>query len=900
MNPPISFSRFQSVTQLENYLIDDALERYSGLFGQPGGGFIYYAYDDAIALPSAIPESIPAVANTTAFSETNTQVDGVDEADLVETDGEFIYQVNGQLLTVVDARNPRNIKIGDQFDVSIAVDSVFSGSLTNTAANPDIAITAIDPAFGSSFIGWNAIDGMYLWGDRLTVISSGYVPGTPQDNTSAYPTWWVPGIPQVQVTVFDVSDPTQLEVVESSTIEGSLQTSRAIADQVFVVTNNNFQLPGPELIEDDSAENQNNQNGNTSEELNSIPIQNDIILPPYYGGPTGTYETRDAYLARVEGQVLDLVLPDIKTLDGNGNEVFSGQLLDATDIYTPLDETPWQLTTLSTFDVDDEHLGVDDATSIPTDWVSNVFVSKDYLYLLKDVYEDGSSQTEILQLDLDTSELVAKGRVPGYIDNQFSADEHDGFLRISTTTGFGENSKNNVYVLEQDGTALNTVGKIEGLAPGERIFSTRFQGDYGFVVTFRQVDPLFTLDLSNPRNPKVEGELKIPGFSEYLQVIADGERTLLLGVGRDADPETGRAGALKVSLFDVTDLANPIEVDNFIFEGDFTSSEALWDHLAITYSPEHNLLAIPAQYYSREDFSSKTRLQVFQVDGENGLTSLGEIDHGDDWINRSLYIADTLFAVSNQEISAHQIPSLNQLSTITWSGNGRGREVIVPSVETTFVAGDRDDVITGSVSQDVISGSQGHDEIRGRAGDDDLSGDEGDDVIFGGPGNDRLNGGKGDDEIRGGKGNDRLFGRRGDDLLAGGPGKDWLFGGVGADELTGNGGRDRFLFKKAKDSLLRSYDTITDLKIGTDVVRGRYEVSAEDVLQLGSIDDLQPATIRTLLTRSTFVAKGAATFQVNDQTFLALNDKEAGFQAQKDSIIKITGFTGDLADLQIT
>ena len=624
--------------------------------------------------------------------------------------GQFIYQVNGQLLTIVDAQNEQDLNIVNQF--SFDPDAETATPNNNGSSNLRLAIDYFYPVDG-----WSTIDGMYLQGDRLTVIASGWSPREDQataDETSFY----YPGssgVNEVQVTVFDVANPNTINVLERTTLEGSLITSRAIGDEVFVVTSHDFQLPGPEIIPDPESSTDIPSGDQGASDSNAVATDA-LIYPPYPSN--GTYETQEQYLERIEEQALDLALPNVATIDGKGQDVTSGLLSQPTDIYHPLDEQPWQLTSVSTFDVGDNHLGVDEATSIPTDWIGEVFVSQDYLYLLRTTYQGNKSTTEILQYDLESSNLVAKGEVPGSIDNQFSVDEHEGFLRISTTTGFGNNSSNNVYVLEENGSTLDIVGKVENLAPGERIFSTRFQGEYGFVVTFRQVDPLFALDLSNPTNPVVKGELKIPGFSEYLQVIEDGDRRLLLGVGRDADPETGQAGALKVSLFDVTDLANPTEIDNYIFAGDFTYSDALWDHLAITYSPVHKLLAIPAQYYNYQDYSSETKLHVFEVDGTDGLSRLGEVEHGEDWINRSLYIDDTLFAVSSQEISAHRIPTLKELDSVSWSGQGQAEEIVLPVDSAPFVGGETDDVISGSVRRDVINGQDGYDEIYGEQGDD--------------------------------------------------------------------------------------------------------------------------------------------------------------------------------------
>ncbi|MGK7890349.1 MAG: beta-propeller domain-containing protein [Leptolyngbyaceae cyanobacterium] len=882
--PSTPFEQFASAAALQAYFIEQAVSEYANLFGRDSDDFYYgYPINDVIytmpligegttlpmpdvaldAAPTAAPSpesdsTAEAVANTPRnFSETNTQVEGVDEADLVETDGQFIYQVNGQLLTVVDASDAKELAIASQFSLA----PFFDDDPLVPPTNPDgDVLTSILPVDS-----WSRIDGMYLQGDRLTVIASGYAPTnyfSPDVALTDRLYGDYGGTPTVQVTVFDVTDPANLNVVETSTLEGWLQTSRAIADEVFVVTSKQFRLPSPDIKAD------------------------------------GFYETEAEYRDRISNQALDLGLPNVATVNGAGQLLTTGLLTEATDIYQPLDSDPWQLTTISTFDVGNDQLGVDATTGIPTDWVDEVFVSPDSLYLLKENYR-GNTSTDIVQVDLDTGEWVAQGQVPGYIDNQFSVDEYQDFLRISTTTGFGRRSRNNIYVLEQQDAALNIVGRVEDLAPGERIFSTRFRGDYGFVVTFEQIDPLFTLDLSDPRNPTVLGELKVPGFSEYLQVIDQGDRTLLLGVGQDADPETGIAGALKISLFDVTDLTNPQEIDSYIFTGDFTSSEALWDHRAITYSPSQNLLAIPVDTNDPDTFTSGLTLQVFEVDGTQGLTNLGNVSHGDAWINRSLYIETTLFAVSEQQISAHQIPSLKDLSAITWSGQGVGLTWVSPPVDTQQQGGERDDTLLGNVGRDVFKGGLGVDLLWGGGGPDRLQGDGANDQLYGDRGNDQLRGNVGDDLIVGGKGRDRLNGGKGNDELVGGAGQDYLRGGKGADVLRGGGDRDRFLFRKLTDSLLWNYDRITDFKIGRDQIIGKWAIAAEAVQQLGAVDDLTQSSIRTVLTRAQFAPKGAATFTVKDQTFLALNDRRAGFQANRDGMMNITGFTGSLDDLWI-
>ncbi len=633
--------RFDSEEQLKDYLVEDALKKYSTQFGKVVGfpwwlnktktieldisksSVAQLATTDVDAV--AFGGSTLAEARTDDFSDTNTQEEGVDEADLIETDGEYIYQVADRSLTIVDARNPKRLNVASQMDLS---------DLGN-------------------------IRGAYLYEDKLTVIST----SSPWYYSSIGSFFYNPirSNPTVNVTVLDVSDPTSVELEETSRLDGTLLSSRAIGDQVYVVTEASFGLPGPVRTFDYSLHTQ----SVPIEDLSPKVVASEISFAPSYPYPLPTYkykyETKEQYLARIEGQELDLALANFTTVDDKGKILRKGLLSEAQNIYKPLDDKkPFNLTlaSVSVFDVDDGQPGPNSSTGIPDNNLGEVYMSPDNLYLL----ERNWSQPSILKVDLDTLELVAVGEVPGRVLDQFSVSEHNQFLRIATTSRLGRVSKNNLYVLEQEGQEMTIVGSIEGIAPGETIRSARFRGDYGFVVTFRQVDPFFTLDLSEPTNPQVAGELKLPGFSEYLQVIENEDKTQVLGIGRDADL-LGRARGLKVSLFDVTDFENPQEVDSFLFEGKYSSSEARWDHRAVSYFPASDTLAIP--YRS----SGKQGLRVFDVDAEDGFKVRGDIEHEGGRIRRSLRIGDDLYAISNERITVHDLATLDLVDEVVWSGS---------------------------------------------------------------------------------------------------------------------------------------------------------------------------------------------------------------------------------------
>jgi Beta propeller domain/RTX calcium-binding nonapeptide repeat (4 copies) len=800
-----TYAKFPSAANLEQYFVDQAVKRYGTLFGQPSYP-IYWAYDAVGGGP--VPIAAPAIAGTPTRDTTNTQIQGVDEADLIETDGKYLYQVNGQTLTIVDVQDRSSLKIAAQ----LAIPSPWG-----LDAAPAFTI-------GGPSGGWNNVDGMYLQGDRLTVISTGWSPSPAVIDGGAnirYPGWQTPNQSQVQVTVLDVADPSQVSILEVSVMEGNLVTSRAIGDEVFVVTSNAWGLPTPLVIPSKS------DNFNVPAPIVSTA---NIIAPPYYPYPTGTYETKAAYLDRVRDQVLDLGLPNVVTRNAYGETVASGLLSGATDIYQPLSETSYsQLFNLSTFNVRDRHLGVDQVSGIPKEWNNNVFVSAENLYLLQQTDELNGTTTKILQIDLDTSELIATGEVPGAIDDRFSVDEHEGFLRISTTTSFGTAARNNVYILDQVGPQLNVVGKLEGLAPGERIFSTRFQGDYGFVVTFRQVDPLFTIDLSDPTNPKVAGELKIPGFSEYLQVIEQDGKSLLLGVGRDADPVTGRAGALKVSLFDVSNPNAPKEIESYVFADQSSTSDALWDPKAITYVPDQRILAIPTRSYT--NYPSEARLTVFSVDSQQGIDRIGEVSHDNDWINRSVSIRNDLYAVSNNRISAYGVPGLTTLGDIKWNADNSPIDYVQFSVQA----------IPANLLGNVEPQQSGM-TIAANSAAESLFGDRLNDVMNGGAGNDRL---------YGNGGNDILLGGLGDDEIYGASTNEWFDGGAGSDTFYLNGGADIVVLRSGDD--------------GSDIIHG----FATGKTKFGLANGL---TFGDLSLRQ---ADGFASIQVGDRQLARVNWADA-------------------------
>ena len=300
--------------------------------------------------------------------------------------------------------------------------------------------------------------------------------------------------------------------------------------------------------------------------------------------------------------------------------------------------------------------------------------------------------------------------MPGHVLNQFSMDEFEGNFRIATTVGevwrgpsIGEKSKNNLYVLDEE---MNTIGKLEDLAPGEKIYSARFMGARAYMVTFKKVDPLFVIDVSEPTNPKVLGKLKIPGYSDYLHPI---DETHIIGVGKDTI-ESGYGDfawyqGMKMAIFDVSDVANPKEMHKIVIGDRGTDSYALQDHKAFLYDKEKELLVLPImlseipeelkknpeEQATGQTITSPTIVRpdnfpsygepvfqgafVYKVTLENGFEERGRITHisedeelkrgyyyGDEYsVKRALFIGNVLYTLSDKMLKANDLQSLEDL-----------------------------------------------------------------------------------------------------------------------------------------------------------------------------------------------------------------------------------------------
>ena len=347
----------------------------------------------------------------------------------------------------------------------------------------------------------------------------------------------------------------------------------------------------------------------------------------------------------------------------------------------------------------------------------NVYASAENLYIAVTRFEAAQSEpnklklpdygamsTAIYKFALHPTSVVfmAEGKVPGTIVNQFSMDEFDGDFRIATTTeqvwGSSSPSQNHLFVLDD---ALLEKGKINDIAPGERIYSVRFMGKRAFMVTFRTVDPLFVIDVANPASPKILGALKIPGYSDYLHPYDEHH---LIGFGKDTVEVSQKDSkgnvintnayylGMKVALFDVTDVQNPKELHKVIIGDRGTGSELLYNHKALLFSKEKDLLAFPVELYELNEQTKTNResefpdygtftyqgAYIYKLDTKRGFQLQGRITHmsdeelkkagnwyaGEKSVRRILYIGDTLYTISDAALKANALSDLSERGSL--------------------------------------------------------------------------------------------------------------------------------------------------------------------------------------------------------------------------------------------
>lgn len=627
---------FKAITPLLGLLLLAAL--YCPLPGCAGGSDVgnpqckTFTSDDALLAyfvdqfaQSVLPESIytgikddagvaPSFSAEADYSRTNVQETGVDEADTVKTDGRHLFVAGESCVYIVDTAFDGDMRQISRVDVDGFVDSLYlsSGAL----------IILYRPTDGNGGNGGN-------WPGEDDADARAIDIGMP---------YWIPAGARFGVLISDISDPQNPRTLNDIQADGDLAASRLINGRLHLVSRFFPEIPTLDIWYDGSETDRSDTANANAEKLSSLTL--DEFIP--------------AYEARGESGVI----------------TNKGRLVATQDFIRP--EIPGGGTTVVITTIDLENPAGDFASVGFIADVHHVYASVDALYLVSSVYSDdfetpdADIRTRIYQFSLSgaTAEYIAVGSVRGRILNQFSLGEYNDVLRIATGTGntWDGSAENHVFCLEKQNADLEIIGRLEGLATGERLYASRFIGDKGFLVTFVEVDPLFTLDLSDPRNPAVAGELKVPGVSTYLHPIGD---HLLLTVGKDAvlDGDSVYYQGVQLSLFDIGDFSHPRLIDTRKIGDRGTESEALSNHKALTFLPADNLLALPVTLHEHLspppgpwEYGTRTfdGVYVFQVTGDDLFAYKGRIDliskSYDDfsrpgWM-RGLFIGPDIYAIS--------------------------------------------------------------------------------------------------------------------------------------------------------------------------------------------------------------------------------------------------------------
>lgn len=549
-----------------------------------GGGFAGQAEAPAAARD---PAPQPAGEKASDHSGTNVHESGVDEPDLVKTDGERIVTVSDRRLSVVDVATRRLVGVVDLFDSDIGHDA-------NLLLAGDHALVISSP-YGSPLIDPVPMVDTGV-ADAEAAVKPGFAePGSDPQVPPPADEWPVVG---TSIVLVDLTTP---RVLSRARADGSIVDARQVGSTVRIVTRSIPRLVFPNVI--------------------------------------GTDEQRvAANRAVIDASGIDAWAPRLEVTTG-GDTVRTQVGCEA--ISRPTSYSGTNLLTVLTFDASRDALGDGMPVTIAADG-ETVYSNGTSLYVASSQQwwwgvprlaagQPTEPRTEVYRFDTSAAapRFVGGGSVPGWLLNQYSMSEWDGRLRVATTTdGFatGGLSQSGVYVLETKGGRLVQVGKVEGLGQGERIYAVRFVGPVGYVVTFRQTDPLYTVDLRNPAAPVVRGELKIPGYSAYLHPIGE---TRLLGVGQDAT-DTGQTLGTQVSLFDVADLSAPTRVAKYTLSGAYSEAEV--DPHAFLYWPESGLVVVPLDTWGAgfqdERFAGPqtSGALVLRVAGDQ-ITEVGFVTH---------------------------------------------------------------------------------------------------------------------------------------------------------------------------------------------------------------------------------------------------------------------------------
>lgn len=515
----------------------------------------------------------------TDYSRTNTQVDNVDEADIVKTDGKYIYYIAQNKVYIV---NSENLKQESTIAIESDKERIYPSEI---------------------YINKNKL---------IVLVNSNMVKTMQTDVASTYETYIdrISGNvdPMARAIVYDISDKENPKQVREVAIDGYYVNSRMIGDNLYFISSKTVWYYGG--------------------------IKDDDILPL----------ARDTAVSK-EKQRIDCT--KIAYFEGTKNNSFTMVAGFNTEKNEPA--------TTETFYGASEEIYASE---------NNIYItSVDYSYnafIEREIYK-----TTIYKFNLEEAKikLQCKTEMEGNINNQFSIDEYDGNLRVATTLGSGDKTENRLYIYDKD---LNEIGKIDNMANGEEIYSVRFIGKVGYIVTFKEIDPLFVIDLSDPTKPEIKGELKIPGYSSYIHPY---DETHIIGIGHNT--KTNQYGGtqnttMKMSMFDVSDLENPKEMFSVDIGNKYAYSEITSNHKALFYNKAKNLIGFPVTITDYN--TTKEEFVLYTIDLEKGFVEYGKIEQNKkDWrtnIKRGIYIGDSFYILAETKITKYSLETLEKIDEI--------------------------------------------------------------------------------------------------------------------------------------------------------------------------------------------------------------------------------------------
>ncbi len=582
------------------------------------GNYIDYGYTSGLdSFEGATASAGVSKKSSKTYSTTNIQVENVDEADIIKTDGDYLYSISDSEVIITNAKDPSNLKIESR--ISLVDDSV-----------PEDLI---------------------IYDDKLVVIAaysdSGILTRRYYSNDEV-----------TSVSVYDISDKEEPVLKKNYQLNEPYYTSRRIDNKLYVIASGYLRLEEGETKK-------------ISREYSEDYSQKEFPL------------TDIKYLEDVKSDNITLV--SVVDLDNPTETVkLSPFLIDISNAY--VSEKSFYLLNKE-YDYGDYEYDIKSIFGLKglIGYILGLNESHEYSY---------GYETEIYKFDISPSgeiSYAAKTKLDGSTINQYSLDEKDGHLRIALQSTNGSY----VAVLNEK---LNKLGESNRLAKGESMYSSRFMGDKAYLVTYKNTDPLFVIDLANEQSPKVLGQLKIPGYSTYLHPY---DETHLIGIGIDTEERTQKdengkvlwtsvvTTGMKMALFDVSDFENPKELAKTKIGDSYTRSAILSNPKALLFLKEKNLIAIPVNNYLEEneseilssyvdrtdllistyedddeDYISEGYL-VYDINLKDGFTKKGTITHEDASLIRGAFIENDLFVISEQKITVSSLDTLNLKSTLT-------------------------------------------------------------------------------------------------------------------------------------------------------------------------------------------------------------------------------------------